>query len=249
MKTKRLHLAMLIATLGLYTLLSFGLTLPYNYANTNIVLYTSILPEILSVLIELVEVILFAFGFSLLIYTSYLRYPLRSAIGLTGIFSAAALFRRLCDITVIVIVYGELGAYDLIEGVTYLLLDLLLIWVILGVIRLSASRYDRNLATKNPVSVLFTDDGLPEVDITAFYPFKKVYSKENPIQGCVLVIGGILSAVKVISRIIYDIEYGAPDGIGEILTMIVYYGSDLLIGLIFYVLSTLILGKLFRRIQ
>ena len=59
MKTKRLCWLMLSFTAGLYTLLVFGMSLLYTYANTDIVLYTSVLPEILDVLMDITEIAVF----------------------------------------------------------------------------------------------------------------------------------------------------------------------------------------------
>ena len=59
--------------------------------------------------------------------------------------------------------------------------------------------------------------------------------------------GIILSAVKIVSRIIYDLSYGAPDNAKEILTMVIYYFSDVLICVIFYALCWLLFSTLYKR--
>ena len=250
MKTKHTHLMMLTVTFGLYAIFSFGLTLPLQYANTDIVLYESVLPEALGILIELTEILIYAFAFSLLIGATFFGYSLRSVLGLSGILSAACLFRRLCDLAGILIVFQEIDvAEDLIPCITYLLMDLILIWVIIWLIRRRYARYMRKKALKAFIeksSSLFDDQAPHTTNISEYYPFQKIYSNKNPIQVCLLIIAVIRSAVKILSRVIYDIDYGAPEGIGEILTMAVYYCSDLLIGIIFYAVATLLLGRFFR---
>ena len=42
-------------------------------------------------------------------------------------------------------------------------------------------------------------------------------------------------------------KYGAPKDFGEVLVMIVYYSSDILLGVIFYVFSMFVFHRLFRR--
>lgn len=247
MKTKRTHLMMLAVTFGLYAILSFGFTLLLQYANTDIVLYASVLPEALAILIELTEILIYAFGFSLMIGASFSGFSLPSVLGLGGILSCACIFRRLCDLAVILIVFQELGIEDLIESTTYLLLDLILIWIILWLIRWQLARYARKKSDLIKGSALFSSDSPSPSDLSDFFPFQRIYSKKNPAQTCILCIAVIRSAVKIISRIIYDIDYGAPEGFGEVVTMAVYYCSDLLIGVIFYALATLFLGKFFRR--
>ncbi len=249
MKTKRTHLMMLAVTFGLYAVLSFGLTLPLQYANTDIVLYASVLPEILAILIELTEILLYAFAFSLLIGTTFLGNSLRSFLGLGWILSGACLFRRLCDLAVILIVFSELGYEDIIESVTYLLLDLILIWAILWLIRWRYSGYVKKAAKAYSGKALFAEEMTIPTSLSDLYPFKRIYSPKNPVQCCALIIGIIRSAAKVISRIIYDIDYGAPEDFGEVITMAIYYCSDILIGVIFYATAILILGKWFRKVS
>ena len=106
-------------------------------------------------------------------------------------------------------------------------------------------RLDRN--TQGLLVFGKTEEDLIQPTVTAFYPFKKIYSKENPCQACALMLGILLSAVKIFDRILFDIGYGAPKDFGEVLVMIVYYSSDILLGVIFYVFSMFVFHRLFRR--
>ena len=94
-------------------------------------------------------------------------------------------------------------------------------------------------------SALFSDSYAP--DLSDVYPFRKFYSKGNPVQRCLLIIGIILASLKVLSRVIFDIDYGAPESFEECLVMAVYYLSDLLIGLIFYLIASFILSRIFQE--
>ena len=76
----------------------------------------------------------------------------------------------------------------------------------------------------------------------------KVFDKENPLQVCALLAGALLSLVKIVSRIIYDVSYslfiGPPESLGEILAMVIYYLSDVSIAFVSYALIIVAL-KLF----
>ncbi len=249
MKTKNLSLMMLSVTFGLSAVLSLGLTLGLQYANTDIVLYASILPEVLGALIELCEILIYSFGFSVLIAATYMGKSLPQVVGLSAILSAACVFRRLCDLVSILIVFKELGIADFIEGVTYLLLDLILVWAMLWLIRGQFARYKRKRATTKKGSSLFSPEANYTPVLSDYFPFRKTYSNRNPVQVSLLTIAIIRSAVKLLSRVIYDIGYGAPESFEEVLIMSVYYLSDLLIGVLFYAVAILFLEKLFQRFK
>ena len=80
--------------------------------------------------------------------------------------------------------------------------------------------------------------------------FNSVFSFKNPLAVCALIAGIILSAIKVCMRIgadiLYTMEFGAPDGIAEIVLMIAYYSSDILVCALVYTLSWLILRTFVR---
>jgi len=44
----------------------------------------------------------------------------------------------------------------------------------------------------------------------------------------------MISGIKIVTRVISDLYYGAPESLAEGLIMIAYYTSDLLNGVIFY---------------
>ena len=75
----------------------------------------------------------------------------------------------------------------------------------------------------------------------ACLPFEKLYESSNPLQKASLLTGILLASIKVLTRVIYDIGYGAPTSILDLLRMIVYYLSDVLICVIIYLASLLLI--------
>lgn len=59
--------------------------------------------------------------------------------------------------------------------------------------------------------------------------------------------GIVISLSKVIARVIYDISYGPPEDLTDLLWMITYYLSDMLVGVIFVLLSLLIFKYLSKK--
>ena len=239
-----LCIAMLISTLGISLLLSFGINLPYNIVCTNYVLYVSILPDILVVLIDLFEVALFAAGFSIIIFSLFMKLP---TVRLLLIYTASMLLRRAFDLCGALILGNALSVDDIVYNLLYFALDVAMGTAVFLISRARAKKHHIKLALNSKKDALFSNDEITaDPDTASVYPFKKIYSKENPPQVCALSASIILSAVKIISRIIYDIGYGAPS-LSEIPVMIIYYSSDILIGIILYAALTVGMNILFKQ--
>ena len=233
---KSLLLSMLVCTFGLYLLISFGLNLPYQLTNTDAVLYYSILPELLHALQTLAETAVFAIGFSILIFCFLSRLP-KTCSRLFLIYIAAVIFRRLCDLVVTLILFGSIGAYDIIACVLYLIPDILFGSIALLIAHLVSKHFYRAL-TKSEKKITNAYDSL--------YPFQGFISKENPAQLSALLLSILLLAVRFGDRLIFDIQYGAPQDLAEVGIMLIYYTADFLISLGFYALSILTLRHFFR---
>jgi len=241
-----LYHAMTFFSFGLFLLLAFGLNLPYNLANNNIVLHPTVLPDVLLILIDLIETLAFAIGFSILVFAMVSRVP---AAKLALLFLCATLFHRICDLAVALILNHVLSLKDILINLVYWIFNGILILGAYLIARHQTKKHFKRTALQSKASSLFgkTEDYPVQPTAHACYPFKKIYSKENPCQACALRIGILLSAVRVLVRMIFDIVYGAPKDFGEVLVMIVYYSSDILLGVIFYVFSMFVFHRLFRR--
>ena len=69
-------------------------------------------------------------------------------------------------------------------------------------------------------------------------------SLENPVKVGLLSVSGIMVAINVISRIITDVEYGAPSSSAEIWVMVAYYAFDIVLyGVVGYVLMRTIFNR------
>ena len=70
--------------------------------------------------------------------------------------------------------------------------------------------------------------------------------KKNPLQISAIFAGGLLSINNILSRIVTDISYGAPESFGEVMVMAAYYLSDVLVAGIAYIIIINIF-KLFKK--
>ena len=236
---------MTIFSFGLVAILSLGLTLFYNYCNTDIILYTSVLPEVLKILIDLLEIGIYAICFSIFLFSPFCRHENAPSLSLLFVYMGAFTFRRICDLIGVLILYGSLDSLDFTYAMVYVLLDVILALVVFFQARSGANRYYRAQAQSLRTDALFADTEL-RLSTEGIHPFCKIFDKTNPLQRSVLINTIILVGIKVLSRLVFDIDYGAPEDFGEVLIMAVYYLSDLLLAVIFYALSIVVLNKLFQ---
>lgn len=241
----RLDLVMLITTFAASALISFVLTPLYSVFASDVIYGYTIIPELIRAAIDLLDIALMSVAFSIITVALFMKKrPTRFML----IYVASVLFRRLSLILVTFVTNGQVSIDDVLMSVSDLIFELILLAVIFAFSAYVFRKYCKSTLLKAKASALF-GDGEGSDDVSALYPFKKIYSRSNPLQTCLLRNGIILSAVRIISRIIWDISYGAPSDAGEVLLMAAYYLSDVVIVVISYALSCLLISCLYRLYQ
>ena len=146
--------------------------------------------------------------------------------------------------------YGSLGSVDDITlDVIYLtvyfllyMLQLLIVWLFATT---DTNKYLRYIAfvkeKKNKKG-----KSLP-AEPDAVLPLTKFFNRYNPLQRSAFKMSLLILAVKLLSRVINDISYGAPSSIGEVLVMAAYYLSDILFALVAYVIALLVFSVLHTK--
>lgn len=250
MKTKWLTLTMLIGCGGLFFLLSFGLTLAYLACNNNIILFQSALPEILDVFRDLIEIFAWAIALSILSYAIFFRFAKTTIFRLSLLLCGLLLLRRVFDLSVTMIMYQTLSVYDdLFYNLFYWIIDILFVIFSWSIASATAKKYYRQRTVKNKAKTLFQNNITTDLTTEDFYPFQKIFSKRNPLQTCLLKISLLFSASKLLSRLIFDLGYGAPEDAREALIMLLYYLSDLIFGVVFYIFCILIFHIIFAKLK
>ena len=229
----------------MFSITSLILSPIYVLVSSDITLYVTVLPTVIEIVLELCETLTFALCYSLVIFTASVK-KFSNAAGVCGIYVAASVIRRSFDLAISALTYGSIDSTDITNVIVYVTLETAQIAIILAASMIFSTKYKRKKKATQQLSVrnddLCNTDGLD---------FNKVYDRENPMMSSALVGGIMLSALKIGMRINYDRKYikvfGTPSGISEILTMVVYYMSDILVSAIFYALCWLILSKLLKR--
>ena len=90
---------------------------------------------------------------------------------------------------------------------------------------------------------------LGDLSLKAKLDFSSVFSPKNPLHVSALFSGAMISVVNVLQRIVYDVFYGAPMDLSDLLIMIAYYLIDILLGLVIYAGIWFISAFLFKADQ
>ncbi len=234
----RLDLVLLIITFGLHT--AIELTLSVNSILWTDTLYRdTIFPDILTSLQSLLEMAVISAGLSVLAVVFFMGLKKLPCI---LVYSGALVYRRLLAMGITLIINGEIALDDIFMSLLSLLLDMLTLLVAILIIYLFSKNYRRRAAMATKASALF-GDAVEKPDLSEIYPFTKIYGKGNPLQGCLLALGILLSAVKLITRTV-ALFVSVPE---SILLTVGGYASDLLIVVISYALSCLLLSVLYSQ--
>ena len=225
---KRYMILMSAALILLYTA-TVLLGIVYASVSNNIVYMNSFLMYVIEIGLQILDIAVYSVAFSFFVYMMY-RYTLRGAIPFFGIYVGLTALRRVASLALEILFSGAIGADDISSTAIYFALDLITCLIVIAIAAYECKKYGVYLKEWKKIQRDLGKDTTPP----ALCPFEKVFSKSNPLQVCALKIGILLSAVKILSRIIFDLYIGAPTGISDLLIMIIYYLSDILIGVVVY---------------
>lgn len=223
---KRLRLYVILTTLVLFGLSCFVLSPLYVSLSSNIVYRDSLLSDFLNLVNNVFYIAVYTVCFSAFIYSVY-KCGTRRSVSLTVVYCVAILLRYMANIIIQTFTDGVFPSFaDLFPAILGCIFDILTAFAVLWIAHLCLGK------DKVKGSCL---------------PFEKLYQHSNPLQKASLFTGILLSSIKVLTRIIYDFGYGAPTSILDLLRMIVYYLSDLLICVIIYLFSLLLFMHFYKK--
>ena len=197
------------------------LSITYSIFYSDIVFSIGILPKVLTILVVLCDIVSYAVCFSIFIYSVY-RRGFKSTLPLIGLYGGIVLLKYLATVLLHTLIFRY--SPDFFSAIVSWILDILVLAAALFIITVSISKRQENA-----------------VD------FSGIFSKENPLQITSLFIGIFISAIKLIQRILFDIGYGAPDDILEVLWMSVSYLSDILICFIVYIVCNFTIKRIYNK--
>ena len=80
-------------------------------------------------------------------------------------------------------------------------------------------------------------------------PLSKMFDWYNPLQRSAMKMSILILVMKIISRILNDISIGAPHSFGEVMVMILYYLSDVLYGIVAYIIALITFNVVYDKLK
>lgn len=207
----------------------------YHMINSNVLLSGSLPSLLLDFLMDLLNQLFYWGAFAVLIYTAC-RHGIEQCNWFVGIYSAIVLFRYIANLLAGYIMVGFPKLSDFFKNdfgslVFDTVLDILLLGIVFWILR----------------SMLSKSKGRGEPLMQSVFPLKRIFTIGNPVQKSVFFAAVLPAAVRVLSRIIFDLFYGAPTDLLDLLWMTTYYLLDLLGIVIGIIVITMILNRIYFK--
>ena len=209
----------------------------YHVLNSDILISDTVFPLLWDTLMQILNYLFYWGAFAIVLYAIF-RLGIKNCISFLGIYVGTVFFRYFSNLLAGFLTNGfPLMDRFLSDDLPYLILDIVLDLLLMGVfvwILIAVQR--RNTTARNRKRGEFLLSNLP---------FVKLFDLKNPVQLAAFLGALIPSAVLLISRVIFDISYGAPTGIVDLLWMAVYYVSDIGSALIGFILAVLLVNRFY----
>ena len=246
-RTKKIYLLFLFLFCALPVLLNTLLLVPtYTSLNADVVFKDSFIKVLIKYVQDFFDLFAFSVSYAMIIF-SMLILDIKHT-RMTVVFYTVLFFLQIpIKLLVNSIIYGSLGNdTEILIDIIYLFIYFALQMLQLLIIYL----FSRSDSTKFKIYVDSLDSPKKiSEEPKKILPFAKLFDWNNPLQRSSAKMSMFIFGIKIFTRIINDIIYGAPDSVGEVLIMCVYYLSDILYGIVAYLLATLTISVLYDRIK
>lgn len=243
---------LLLLSIGLFLLISVYIFViaPLYIQFSNDVLYMgTVLPEVFSVLLSTVDVLVFGLFYGVLLYALY-RFGLKKALFTSFVFIVSVLYKYIGNLLMTFLTDGvptDGILSDVLNIGLYILLELLQATVVFTISALIL----RKAKDRERIRLEAAEKAKKVYEPAAEYlPFSRLLNFGNPLQKAAFWMAFVPMIVHVIQRAFYDIVltiangfYGNP--LIDILWMILYYILDVVAyGVVVYFIEILTVSKL-----
>ena len=213
---KRYDLLLSCTLFGAFALIALVLAPVLETVNVDAVYNKTITPVLLDFLISAIQMLVFILAYSVIFYCAY-KFTAKKTANQIIVFACALLFYYCASNLVY---YLDQGSFYFAEIVYTAIVPFFLDVFVHGLIIAAG------------VSMIH------KRGVAECMPFKSLISFSNPLQRAIGWGAFVQTAVRLADRIAYDVKLGAPDGAKEILEMVFYYFSDVIVGVIAYFVMT-----------
>jgi len=247
--TKKFYFATLIAAIAT-VILCCALEPLYISLVSDIVYASGILPVIVGIVIDIFEYAITALLLatacaSVYIETVDIAPAPKIAKYLHFVILSVPVLKGILSVIVTLIMSGEITWEDIRATLLTVIVDILIHILAVFICRhFSVQHIKRRLAVKKASATL----NIPYTgDHDGAYPFKKFIDFKNPtlsglVWACIAILGTL-----VISRLIYDINIGAPESVDELIEIPLGYLEDVFWAFLTYTGCFFIAGKFIKK--
>ena len=197
----------------------------YVLASSNVMISTTIFPVLWDFVQDAAHYLYYWIAFAFLIYL-FARCSIKSTGFLALVYAGCSFLKYFLSLLLVNLINSDWTSMN--YHLYYVSVDVLGDLVLLGVaflicyLLLHRKREEKNIG----------------------FDFSGMFQVSNLVLRCALLISIVLMIGRLGSRVIFDLDDGAPRGIADLLGMILYYLGDIVSGLVGYLLMFLILSKL-----
>ena len=249
-KAPKLFLIIMLCFCFLPVILNCVLISPlYMKLNADVLFSDSAIIHILDYSMDFLDIVAFSVSYSLIIF-SVLLLSRKTARFIVLLYTLAFALQIPLKIIMNIPLNGSLGSVEeIIIDIIYLSIYFILFMLqLLAVYLFAATDTNKYLRYMEFSKKKASKKNLPSPEEYSVMPLKRFFHKINPLQRSALKMSLLIFFIRLISRVINDISYGAPQSMGEVLIMVVYYLSDALYGIVAYIVALLVFSFVYDRL-
>lgn len=247
---EKLYLIGGLALFLLYSLNCFVILPVRNMLASDIIFASSILlTNLISLLVELIEVAAMAVFYAALLLTLY-RCGARKGAGMIGIFAAVTAYKYAANTAISWILDGSvpyLWGWDIANILFFVALEMLQLLILFALVKKVIISYTEARDLK--IRAIVKTGGEAEAD--GVYPFVRLYEKTNCLLRSALICAVVTVIAKCIGSLISDIWlivlYGLPEDHGTWILMAGNYVSMAILGAVVYFVTVAGMNTLFEK--
>ena len=219
----------------------------YASLESNVLYHGSLVSVLIKYLQDFFDLCAFSSSYALLIFSALLLERKQTAT-VVIFYSVTFVLQIPLKILINALIYGSLGNdLEIVMDVVYLsvyfalqMLQLLAVYIITNIDSGKFKFYAASLDDPKVKS---------RIEEKKILPLSRLIDWNNPLQRSAIKMSALILAIKLITRIINDISYGAPESLGEVLIMIVYYLSDLIYGAVAYFIAIFVISRFYESVK
>lgn len=221
----------------------------YMKLNADVLFSDSAIIHILDYSMDFLDIVAFSVSYALIIF-SVLLLSKKTARFIVLLYTLAFALQIPLKIIMNIPLNGSLGSVEeIIIDIIYLSVYFILFMLqLLAVYLFAATDTNKYLGYMEFTKKKAGKKNAPAPEDHSVLPFKRFFHKINPLQRSALKMSLLIFFIRLMSRVINDISYGAPQSIGEVLIMAVYYLTDALYGIVAYVVALIVFSLVYEKL-